>query len=118
MDLRQLSYFVAVAEERQFTRAAERVSVAQPAVSAQIGRLERELGERLFHRDPRSVTLTAAGDALLPHARAALAAAERGRDTIASLRGMLTGRLRLGVAGPADHPLPPRRHPRQPTQPP
>jgi DNA-binding transcriptional LysR family regulator len=105
MDLRQLSYFVAVAEEGQFTRAAERVSVAQPAVSAQIGRLERELGERLFHRDPRSVALTPAGEALLPHARAALAAAERGRDTIASLRGMLTGRLRVGVAGPVDHRL-------------
>src|SRR3954463_12653116 len=106
MDLRQLSYFVAVAEERQFTRAAERVSVAQPAVSAQIGRLEPELGERLLHRAPRTVTLTPAGDALLPHARAALAAAERGRDTIASLRGMLTGRLRVGVAGPVDHRLP------------
>jgi DNA-binding transcriptional LysR family regulator len=105
MDLRQLSYFVAVADERQFTRAAERVSVAQPAVSAQIRRLERELGEPLFHRDRRAVTLTAAGDALLPHARAALSAAERGRDTIASLRGMLHGRLRIGVAGPVDRRL-------------
>jgi DNA-binding transcriptional LysR family regulator len=105
MDLRQLSYFVAVAEDGQFTRAANRVSVAQPAVSAQIRRLERELGEPLFHRDPRAVTLTPAGEALLPHARAALAAAERGRDTIASLRGMLTGRLRIGVAGPVDHRL-------------
>jgi DNA-binding transcriptional LysR family regulator len=103
MDLRQLSYFVAVAEERQFTRGAARVSVAQPAVSAQIRRLERELGERLFHRDQRLVTPTAAGEALLPHARAALAAAERGRDTIASLRGMLHGRLRVGIAGPVDH---------------
>jgi DNA-binding transcriptional LysR family regulator len=103
MDLRQLSYFVAVAEEGQFTRAASRVSVAQPAVSAQIGRLERELGETLFHRDQRAVRLTGAGEALLPHARAALAAAERGRDTIASLRGMLHGRLRVGVAGPVDH---------------
>jgi DNA-binding transcriptional LysR family regulator len=103
MELRQLSYFVAVAEERQFTRAAARVSVAQPAVSAQIRRLERELGEALFHRDPRAVRLTRAGDALLPHARAALAAAERGRDTIASLRDMLHGRLRVGVAGPVDH---------------
>src|ERR671925_1887270 len=105
MDLRQLSYFVAVAEEEQFTRAAERVSVAQPAVSAQIRRLERELGEALFHRDQRSVRLTDAGKGLLPHARAALAAAERGRDTIASLRGLLHGRLRIGVAGPVDHRL-------------
>jgi DNA-binding transcriptional LysR family regulator len=103
MDLRQLSYFVAVAEEGQFTRAATRVSVAQPAVSAQIRRLERELGEALFHRDQRAVRLTEAGEALLPHARAALAAAERGRDEIASLRGLLRGRLRVGVAGPVDH---------------
>lgn len=105
MDLRQLSYFVAVAEERQFTRAAARVSVAQPAVSAQVRRLERELGETLFHRDRRAVSLTAAGEALLPHARAALAAAERGRDTIASLHGMLHGRLRVGVSRPVDRRL-------------
>src|SRR5918995_691675 len=103
MDLRQLSYFVAVAEEGQFTRAATRVSVAQPAVSAQIRRLERELGEALFHRERRAVSLTGAGEALLPHARAALAAAERGRDEIASLRGLLRGRLRVGIAGPVDH---------------
>ena len=105
MDLRQLSYFVAVAEEGQFTRAAVRVSVAQPAISAQIGRLERELGEPLFRRDQRGVSLTGAGEALLPHARAALAAAERGRDTIASLRGVLRGRLRIGVSGPGDRRL-------------
>jgi DNA-binding transcriptional LysR family regulator len=105
MDLRQLSYFVAVAEEGQFTRAATRVSVAQPAVSAQVRRLERELGEPLFHRDRRLVRLTAAGEALLPHARAALAAAERGRNEIASLQGLLWGRLRVGVAGPVDHRL-------------
>jgi DNA-binding transcriptional LysR family regulator len=103
MDLRQLSYFVAVAEEGQFTRAATRVSVAQPAVSAQIGRLESELGEPLFHRDRRLVRLTAAGEALLPHARAALTAAENGRDEIASLRDLLHGRLRVGVSGPVDH---------------
>jgi DNA-binding transcriptional LysR family regulator len=105
MELRQLAYFTAVAEEGQFTRAASRLLVAQPAVSAQIRRLERELGEPLFQRNPRSVSLTEAGEALLPHARAALAAADRGRDAIASLRGMLSGRLRIGVAGPVDQPL-------------
>jgi DNA-binding transcriptional LysR family regulator len=105
MELRQLTYFVAVAEEGQFTRAAARVNVAQPAISAQIRRLERELGETLFVRDPRTAGLTAAGAALLPHARAALAAAERGRDTIASLRGLLHGRLRVGVSGPGDRRL-------------
>jgi DNA-binding transcriptional LysR family regulator len=97
MDVRQLSYFVAVAEEQQFTRAALRVSVAQPAVSYQIRRLEAELGEALFHRDPRTARLTGAGQALLPHARAAIAALERGRDAVASLHGLLHGTLRLGV---------------------
>ena len=105
MDLRQLSYFVAVAEEGQFTRGAARVSVAQPAVSSQIRGLERELGEALFVRGPREVSLTEAGEALLPHARAALAAAQRGRDSITSLRGMLRGRLRVGVSKPIDRRL-------------
>jgi DNA-binding transcriptional LysR family regulator len=105
MELRQLAYFVAVAEEGQFTRAAERVSVAQPAVSAQVRRLEREVGEALFLRDRSGVRLTAAGEAFLPHARAALTAAARGRDTIASLQGKLRGRLTVGVAGPVDRRL-------------
>jgi DNA-binding transcriptional LysR family regulator len=102
MELRQLSYLVAVAEEGQVTRAAERVSVAQPAISAQIRRLERELGETLFHRDQRGVTLTAAGEAFLPHARAALAAVARGRETVTAMRGLLEGRLSVGVSGPMD----------------
>jgi DNA-binding transcriptional LysR family regulator len=103
MDVRQLSYFVAVAEEKQFTRAAFRVSVAQPAVSYQIRRLEAELGEPLFHRDQRTARLTEAGHELLPHARAAIAAVERGRDAVASLRGLLRGTLRVGIVrGPVD----------------
>jgi DNA-binding transcriptional LysR family regulator len=103
MDIRQLSYFVAVAEERQFTRAAQRVSIAQPAISHQIRRLEAELAEPLFHRDPRTARLTAAGEELLPHARAAIAAVQRGRDAVASLRGLLHGTLMLGVVrGPVD----------------
>ena len=74
MEIRQLEYFVAVAEEANFTRAAQRIHVAQPAVSAQIQRLEREIGLPLLDRTRRTVRLTAAGRAMLPHARAALAA--------------------------------------------
>jgi DNA-binding transcriptional LysR family regulator len=103
MDVRQLSYFAAVAEEQQFTRAALRVAVAQPAVSYQIRRLEAELGEPVFHRDARAARLTAAGRELLPHARAAIAAVERGREAVASLRGLLRGTLRIGlVRAPPD----------------
>ena len=105
MELRQLAYFVAVADEGQFTRAAGRLMVAQPAVSAQIRGLETELGEILFRRGSRAVALTDAGAALLPHARAALSAADRGRDAIGSLRKVLRGRLRIGVAGPVDRAL-------------
>ena len=97
MDVRQLSYFVAVAEEQQFTRAAVRTSVAQPAISHQIRRLEAELGQVLFRRDPRSTRLTEAGEALLPHARAAVAAVERGRDAVVSLAGLLRGTLTVGI---------------------
>ncbi len=100
MQLAQLSYFVAVAEERHFTRAAERLGIAQPAVSVQIRRLEVELGERLFLRDRRSVALTAAGAALLPHARAALAAVAHGREAVAALQGLLTGQLAIGLVQP------------------
>src|SRR5690349_8625417 len=105
MELRQLAYFVAVVDEAHFTRAAERLHVAQPAVSQQIQRLEAELGERLLHRARRTVTLTAAGEALLPHARAALAQVEHGRQAVAALRGLVTGHLRVGLVMP----LPDRR---------
>jgi DNA-binding transcriptional LysR family regulator len=108
MELRQLAYFVAVAEERSFTRAAARIPIAQPAISQQIRRLESELGERLFVRDRRGVSLTAAGEVLLPKARATLAAARDGREAVSALRGLLTGRLILGLV----HPLPDRRLPR------
>src|SRR5215218_10664912 len=102
MELRQLQYVVAAADAGNVTRAAASVHVAQPAVSAQIRRLERELGEPLFHRDARGVTLTAVGEAFLPHARAALAAVERGRGAIASLQGLVVGRVDVGVSGPMD----------------
>lgn len=97
MELRQLEYFVAVAEERNFTRAAERTHVAQPGVSAQIRRLERELGQELFDRSGRSVRLTEAGAAVLPYARAALAAVEGARFAVDELTGLLRGHVAVGT---------------------
>jgi DNA-binding transcriptional LysR family regulator len=105
MELRQLAYFVAVVDEAHFTRAAERLRIAQPAISQQIRRLESELGERLLHRDRRTVTLTPAGEAFLPHARAALAQVGHGQQAVAALRGLVTGHLRVGLVMP----LPDRR---------
>ncbi|NYV78925.1 LysR family transcriptional regulator, partial [Streptomyces sp. UH6] len=97
MELRQLEYFVAVAEERNFTRAAERVRISQSGVSAQIRQLERELGAELFDRSSRAVTLTLAGAAVLEHARAALAAAEAVRRGVDEVTGLLRGRIAVGM---------------------
>ncbi|MFF8672468.1 LysR family transcriptional regulator [Streptomyces sp. NPDC015242] len=97
MELRQLEYFVAVAEERNFTRAAERVHISQSGVSAQIRRLERELGAELFDRSARTVTLTPAGRAALGHARAALAAAGAVEQTVGEVTGLVRGRLVAGM---------------------
>jgi DNA-binding transcriptional LysR family regulator len=96
VELRQLAYFVAVAEEHNFTRASARLFVAQPAVSRQVDHLERELGARLFERMPRDVRLTSAGEALLPRAREALSAALLARDEVAASVGVLRGRLVIG----------------------
>ncbi|GAA4885191.1 LysR family transcriptional regulator [Actinomycetospora straminea] len=97
MDLHQLRYLVAVAEEGGFTRAAAREHVAQPGISAQIARLERELGQVLFDRSARGVRLTPAGEAVLPHARAALAAVTGVRDTADELAGLVRGRVAVGM---------------------
>lgn len=97
MELRQLEYFVAVAEERNFTRAAERVHVSQSGISAQIRQLERELGATLFDRSTRTVTLTPAGRAALDHARAALAAAAAVDQAVSDVTGLLRGRLTVGM---------------------
>jgi|tagenome__1003787_1003787.scaffolds.fasta_scaffold20952034_2 DNA-binding transcriptional LysR family regulator len=99
MDLRQLEYFVSVAEEGNFTRAAARCHVVQSALSYQIARLEREQGVTLFHRTSRSVRLAPAGELLLPHARALLQGVEVASAELAAFTGLLTGRLRLGVVG-------------------
>ncbi|HET6295128.1 MAG TPA: LysR substrate-binding domain-containing protein [Kribbella sp.] len=78
VDLRLVRYFLVMAEELHFTAAARRLYVSQPALSNQIRRLESQLGTQLFERSPRGVTLTAAGDAFLPHAQGALAAIRSG----------------------------------------
>jgi len=97
MELRQLEYFVAVAEEANFTRAAERIHVAQPAVSAQIQRLEREVGQSLLDRSRRAVRLTAAGEAALPYARAALAAVADIHVAVDELTQLVRGTVTIGT---------------------
>ena len=97
MELRQLEYFVAVAEDANFTRAAERVHVSQSGVSAQIRQLERDLGAPLIDRSGRVATLTAAGAAALPHARATLAAAAAARQAVDDVTGLLSGRIVVGM---------------------
>jgi DNA-binding transcriptional LysR family regulator len=97
MELRQLEYFVAVAEEANFTRAAQRVHISQSGVSAQISQLERELGHQLFDRSTRIVRLTAAGAAALEPARAALAAVSSVQEAVDEVAGLLRGRLSIGM---------------------
>jgi DNA-binding transcriptional LysR family regulator len=97
MELRQLEYLIAVAEEANFTRAAQRVHISQSGVSAQIRQLERELGAPLIDRSGRSATLTAAGVAALPRARQALDAVDGLRDAVDEVTGVVRGRLRIGM---------------------
>ncbi len=103
-DLRELRTFVAVAEERNFTRAAERLHLAQQAVSKSVGRLERELGVELLERTTREVRLTAAGAALLESGREALGAADAAFARARDVGRGLAGTVRIGVSpavGPA-----------------
>jgi DNA-binding transcriptional LysR family regulator len=97
MELRQLEYFVTVASEQNFTRAAAKLHVAQPGISAQIRQLERELGQPLLDRSGRVTTLTEAGTAVLPFARAALGAVAGARVAIDELTGLLRGHVAVGM---------------------
>jgi DNA-binding transcriptional LysR family regulator len=97
MELRHLEYFVAVADERSFTRAAARLHVVQSGVSAAVKALERELGAPLLERTSKRVALTDAGAVLLPKARATLDAARAARDAVDEVRGGLRGTLRIGT---------------------
>ena len=97
MELRQLVYFDAVARHSGFTRAAEHLCVAQPAVSAQIRRLEAELGTRLLERTTRRVRLTQAGEVLLARARRILEELDGARSDLDQLAQVLRGRVRLSA---------------------
>ena len=97
MELHQLRYFLAVARTKNFSRAAEQCHVAQPSLSQQIMKLEDELGERLFERTKREVSLTPAGDLLRVHAERVLQEVELARDGVREFRGLVRGRVVLGV---------------------
>jgi DNA-binding transcriptional LysR family regulator len=97
MNLRQMRYFVAIADEGSFTRAAERLLVAQPSLSQQIKSLERELGGALLERLPKGVRLTAAGKAFITEARAAVTHADRARRDARSALGLEAGELEVAT---------------------
>ncbi|MDR7255397.1 DNA-binding transcriptional LysR family regulator [Nocardioides sp. BE266] len=105
MELRHLRYFVAVAEQRHFGRAAERLHMAQPPLSQQIRQLEAELGVTLLTRTTRRVDLTPAGAAYLDHAREILAAVDEAGAVAARIAAGRTGRLMVGCVGSATYSL-------------
>jgi DNA-binding transcriptional LysR family regulator len=95
--LEPLRHFTLVAQHGTFTSAARHAHLTQPALTASIQRLEAQMGARLFDRGPGGAVLTAAGTALLPRARAALAAVEEGRRAVAEVMGLTVGSVRLGA---------------------
>ena len=97
MELHQLRYFVAVADEGNFSRAAAKVRVAQPSLSQQIRKLEAEIGQPLFDRLPRSVVLTEAGRCLLEYARQILASIDDARRSVDELKGKIAGDVAVGA---------------------
>jgi len=98
LDLGQLEAFLQVAEHRSFSRAAASLQLTQPSVTARIQALERDVGEPLFERNGRGVTLTDVGANFLPHVQRVIQALQDGRDALQALRRLELGTLRLGVA--------------------
>jgi DNA-binding transcriptional LysR family regulator len=116
MDTQSLSAFIEVAETQSFSKAGEKLHLSQPAVSKRIAALEQQLGARVFDRVNRSIGLTDAGRALLPHARRVLQDIEDGRRALSQLTGKVSGRLSIGTSHHIGlHRLPPvlRRYTRQ-----
>lgn len=97
MELRQLEYFIAVASEMNFSRAAEQVHVVQSALSTSVGKLEKELGVQLFDRSKQQIKITPAGELFREHARRVIRAARLAKDSMSSYRGELTGTVELGA---------------------
>src|SRR6059058_338004 len=97
MEIHQLRYFVAVAEEGSFSNAAEREHVSQPSLSQQIHKLEEELNQQLFDRLPRSVVLTEAGRTLLVYARQILSGIAEARQAVTALEHEVVGKLSVGA---------------------
>jgi DNA-binding transcriptional LysR family regulator len=97
VELRHLEYFIAVAAELNFSRAAQRIHVVQSALSAAVARLEKELGVELFDRSKRQIALTAAGEVFLTHAREVMHTADRARTSVDAFRDQLTGTVTLGT---------------------
>jgi DNA-binding transcriptional LysR family regulator len=96
MELRQLEYFIAVASEMNFSRAAHRVRVVQSALSTSVGKLEKELGVELFDRSRQQITITPAGELFREHARRVIHAARLAKDAMGDYRGQLSGIVEFG----------------------
>jgi DNA-binding transcriptional LysR family regulator len=103
MELRQLEYFVAVAGEMNFSRAAQRVHVVQSALSTSVGKLEKELGVELFDRTKQQIRITPAGELFREHALRVIQAARLAKDSMTGYRGELTGTVDLGLSSPSEN---------------